>query len=83
MTLRGAYANLNFTDGAVDIAYTDEVNLLIDSNTTNVLLTPASAPAGTGTKLYFLLVEFFQEVNGVQYALSSGAFNALVIAEVA
>jgi hypothetical protein len=83
VTLRGAFANVDFSTGTSVIEYTDEVNLLIDSNASDVMLTPAGVPAGTGTKLYLLLVEFFQEVNGVQYSLSGGASNALVIAEVA
>lgn len=83
LTLRGAYANLNFADGVNATEYTNAVNLPIDGTATTVTLTPAAVPAGTGTKLYFLEIEFFQEVNAVQYELNNGAFNALVIADIA
>jgi hypothetical protein len=47
-----------------------------------MLLTPAASPAGAGTDLYLLQIEFFQEVNGVQYTLKNGAYNSLSIVEV-
>jgi hypothetical protein len=40
-------------------------------------------PAGTGTKVFLLKLEFFQMVNAVQYPLKNGAFNSLKIIEVA
>ncbi|MEP7168807.1 MAG: hypothetical protein ABI855_05505 [Bacteroidota bacterium] len=83
VTLRGAYSNVNFADGVSNTEYTNEVNLPIDGTSTTVTLTPAAVPAGTGTKIYLLQIEFFQEVNAVQYELNNGSFNALVIAEVA
>jgi len=82
LTLRGAYANVDFTDGVSAIEYSNQVNLPIDSASTTVTLTPTGVPPGTGTKIYVLEIEFFQEVNAVQYELNNGAFNALVIAEV-
>ena len=36
-----------------------------------------------GTKFYLILVEFFQEVNGVQYSLKNGSYNVLNIVEAA
>ena len=83
LTLRGAYANINFATGVTAIEYTNEVNLPIDATVTTVKLIPAAVPAGTGTKLYLLQIEFFQMVNAVQYELNNGSFNALVIAEIA
>ena len=83
VSFRGAYAVVNFVTGAGEIQYSNVVNLPIDSATTNVILTPAAVPVLTGTKIYLLLMEFFQEVNSVQYELNNGIYNALVIAEVA
>jgi len=54
----------------------------IDANAVNVNLTPASAPTGTGTDIFILMIEFFQEVNGVQYSLNNGQYNAMSIVEV-
>ena len=83
VTLRGAYANVNFGSRVSNIEYSNEVNLPLDTARTNVVLAPVSVPAGTGTKLYLLQIEFFQLVNAVQYELNNGGFNALVITEVA
>lgn len=83
LTLRGAFAVVNFVTGANEIQYSNEVNLPIDAASTNVTLTPAAVPALVGTKIYLLQIEFFQEINTVQYELNNGIFNALVIAQVA
>ena len=39
-------------------------------------------PVGSGFEFVVLLIEFFQEVNGQQYALNNGAYNVLNIVEV-
>ncbi len=82
ITLRGAWAKIDFATGETDIQQTNAVNLPIDGTTTDVILTPTSASTGTGTDLYLLMIEFFQEVNGAQYSLKNGAYNALSIVEV-
>ncbi len=83
ITLSGAFAVVDFAAGTSDIQFSNEVNLPIDATTAPQTLTPVAVPSGTGTKLYFLEIEFFQEVNGVQYTLKNGAYNALAIVEVA
>ncbi|CAG5086047.1 hypothetical protein [Parvicella tangerina] len=82
ITLRGAWAKVDFATGDYDVQESNAVNLPIDGVTSNVVLTPNAAPAGSGTDLYLLMVEFFQEVNGDQYTLKNGAYNALSIVEV-
>ncbi len=83
VTFKCAFANVDFVLSISDIQYSNEVNLPIDGTSTNIVLTPVAVPAGAGTKVYLLQIEFFQLVNSVQYELSNGAFNALVIAAVA
>ncbi|MGQ0826961.1 MAG: hypothetical protein ACT4ON_01070 [Bacteroidota bacterium] len=83
MSFTGCYANINFATGIADVKLTNVQNLAANAPSTNVTLTPTAVPAGTGTKLYLLKVEFFQLVNGVQYSLKNGAFNALRVIEVA
>jgi hypothetical protein len=83
VTLRGAYAKIDFAAGTSEVEYTNAVNMAIDGSSNNVTLTPAAVPSGSGTSLFLLAVEFFQEVNGVQYTLKNGAFNSLSIVEVA
>lgn len=83
ISLKAAYANVDFTNEISAIEYSPVTNLPIDGTNTPVTLTPAAVPAGTGTKVYLLLIEFFQEVNAVQYSLKNGAYNVLNIVEVA
>jgi len=83
ITLKSAWAKVDFALGTYDVQNSNEVNLLIDGTPTNVVLTPAAAPAGAGTDLYLLQIEFFQEVNGVQYSLKNGAYNALSVVDIA
>lgn len=82
MSVKGAWAKIDFAGGAYDVQLSNTVNLPIDGTVTNAVLTPAVAPAGAGTDIYLLLVEFYQDVNGVQYSLKNGAYNALSIVEV-
>ncbi len=42
-----------------------------------------AVPTGTGTKFFLLKMEFFQQVNALQYPLKNGAFNSLKVIEVA
>ena len=82
LSIRGAFAVIDFANNTSEIEYTNVENLPIDGTATTVTLTPAAVPAGAGTKMYFLAVEFFQEVNGVQYSMKNGSYNSLSIVEV-
>ena len=83
VNLKAAFANVDFTNEISAIEYSPVTNLPIDGTNTPVSLVPAGVPAGAGTKFYLLLLEFFQEVNGVQYPLKNGAYNVLNIVEAA
>ncbi len=82
ISLSGGYANLNFTSNLVDFKITNIENLAYTSAASTITLTPTAIPIGTGTKIFLLKIEFFQEVNGVQYPLKNGTFNALRVIEV-
>ncbi len=82
ITLRGAWAKVDFSNGETELQESAPVNLPIDATSTNVVLTPTSVPTTTGTSLFLLMLEFFQEVNGAQYVLKNGAYNALSVVEV-
>lgn len=75
------FASVDFVNGDKDLQLSNVVNLPIDGTQTTVTLTPASTPTVTGTSLYVMKIEFFQEVNGVQYTLKNGAYNALRVVE--
>lgn len=82
VSLRSAFAIVDFAAGTGAIEYSPATNLPIDGIASPVTLTPAAVPAGTGTKMLLLMLEFFQEVNSVQYSLKNGAYNVLTIVAV-
>ena len=83
LSITGAMGNINFATGVFDVKLTNILNLAISAPSTAVTLTPTALPAGTGTKVFLLKIEFFQLMNGVQYALKNGAYNSLAIIETA
>ena len=83
VTLKAAWSKVNFETREFDTAISSVSNLPINGTSTNVTLTIATPPTGTNVIDVFLLsIEFYQEVNGVQYSLRNGAFNSLVVSEV-
>ncbi len=82
VSIKGAFTIVDFAAGTSDVGYTNIQNLALDGTSTSVTLTPASVPSGSGIKLFLLQVEFFQEVNAVQYSLNNGAYNGLAIVEI-
>jgi hypothetical protein len=81
ISLSGAFANIDFLNGLSDVKFTNIVNIIIDGSGNTQTLTP-TVPTGSGVKFILLKIEYFQEVNGVQYSLKNGAFNALSIISV-
>ena len=79
VSLQSAFLDLDFVSGINAIEYSPKTNLVIDSTSTSATLTPAGVPAGSGNKIYLLMLEFFQEINGIQYSLKNGAYNVLAI----
>jgi hypothetical protein len=80
-SMKSAFAIVDFEAGTSDVGYSNVENLPINGTSTSITLTPATVPTGTGTKLFLLQIEFFQEINAIQYSLKNGAFNALAIVE--
>jgi len=81
-SMQSGFANVDFSNGVSDVTYSAATNLPIDGSVSTITLTPSGVPTGTGSAIIVLLVEFFQEVNGEQYALNNGAYNVLTIVEV-
>jgi len=82
IALSGAFAAINFDTGENEIQFTNAQNLPIDNTSTPVTLTPVAVPTVTGTNFFMLEIVYYQEVNGTQYMLNNGAFNALSIIDV-
>ncbi|MBU2939593.1 hypothetical protein KO494_08565 [Lacinutrix sp. C3R15] len=76
------FLNLDFLTGDKDLQLSNLVNLPVDATVSTITLTPLGVPTGSGQNFYFLKAAFFQEINGVQYPLNNGAFNALQLLEV-
>jgi len=81
ITLKGGWARVDFVSGVTELQMSNVVNMPIDATPNNVALIPAGIPAGPGTNMFVLQIEFFQEVNGLQYSLKNGAYNALSVVE--
>lgn len=82
VSLTSGFAKIDFDTGENAIELSSTVNLPIDNTTATQTLVPAGVPTGSGNDFMFLLIEFFQEVNGSQYILKNGAFNVLSIVEI-
>ncbi len=82
VSLSSAYLRINFDSAVSSIEYSPVLNIPINSPSSSQTLTPAGVPTGAGNDVFVLLVEFFQEMNGVQYPLKNGAYNVLNIVEV-
>jgi hypothetical protein len=83
LSITGGMGNINFATGVIDVKLTNVQNLALNAAASTVTLTPTAVAAGTGIKVQLMKIEFFQLMNGVQYPLKNGAFNALAIVEVA
>lgn len=81
--LKGAWVRIDFATGVKEVFQTNAFSRILDSTPSNVVLTPTGVPAGPGTDFYLLKIEFFQQVNGVQYTLKDKSVNAVAIIEVA
>jgi hypothetical protein len=79
-----AFMSIDFSTGTSYVEYSPAKNVPIDSTVGDIQIEPDEVPTlNPGmNSLYFLCIEFFQEVNGKQYSLKNGSYNALEILEV-
>lgn len=77
-----AFVDLDFETGVFDSRYSPPSILSLNNSVSTIVLTPEAIPTGAGTRFLLLLIEFFQDVNGVQYSLRNGMFNVLNVVEV-
>lgn len=77
-----ACVKLDAGNRAWETVYSFPAPLLIDDTEQTLMVTLPSLPAGTGVKMFYVLIEFFQEVNGELYELRSGQMNALKITHI-
>ena len=77
-----ACVSLDAENDASETIYTTTAPLVINDDVADLTVTLDALPAGTGVKMFYVLVEFFQEVNGELYELRSGQMNALEIVHI-
>lgn len=81
-SMQSAFVNLDFATGVFETTYSPLENHLLNNLPISFTLTPSAPATGSGTSLYLILIEFFQQVNAVQYPLNNGAYNVLNILDV-
>ena len=81
-TLSSAVVGIDFASRLYETAYSNKENFSITPTAQTITLTPAAMPGVTETLLFFFLIEFFQEINGVQYPLKNNSHNVLHILDV-
>ena len=81
-SLQVGFLNLDFETGVSNLVSSPELIFPIVPGVISPVLTPVGVPTGTGVAFYVLLLEFFQEVNGLNYILNNGAYNVLHVLEV-
>ncbi len=80
--LRSGMVNVDFGTGKFENSFSIDTIIALDTTPVTVVLTPASVPTASGFQFYLLLIEFYQEVNGIQYPLHSGNYNVLNMIDV-
>ena len=84
VSLRGAWAKINFDTNMFDIGLSDPLVLIKSSGSFGPFNLPIlPIPSTKGISVFLLGVDFYQDVNGVSYSLNNGAFNALQVVGVA
>ncbi|MBC5863629.1 hypothetical protein [Flavobacterium turcicum] len=81
-SMRTAFVVVDLATGQYTKSYSPRNSYPIQSTEVTFDMIPEAVPTGSGIHLHLLLIEFFQEVNGVSYSLKSGSYNTLNIVEV-
>lgn len=76
-SLQVGFLNIDFATGAYELTQSAKEIYTLEHSMIAPVLTPVGTPTVSGTGMHFLLIEFFQEINGVSYMLNNGAFNVL------
>ena len=77
-----ACVSLNAEDQKFQTVYSDDAPITINDIAADLTVTLDALPSAEGVKLFCVMVEFFQEVNGALYELKSDQMNALKIVQI-
>jgi hypothetical protein len=81
-SLQAGFLKLDFATEVYELTQSVETVYPLVPGAIAPELTPIAVPTVTGTGFHVLLIEFFQEVNGVKYMLNNGAFNVLNLVKI-
>lgn len=79
--LTGGWLKIDFGAENAELAGTNQTVVQKNNSPANVVLAPVAVPGGIGNDVFVLQLVFYQEVNGVQYVLKNGEFNAMAVIE--
>ena len=77
--ITGAWARIDFGSGLSELQITNQVRIPLDGSVHNIVLTPSSVPASSGSDIFVLQIVFLQEINGDTYVMKNGEFNSMAI----
>ena len=75
-------SSVDFASEVFETTYSEHINFSVNAVSQNLVLTPLALPEVVGHKLFYFLIEFFQEINVEQYPLRNNTFNVLYLMEV-
>ena len=81
-SLSVAVSNVDFQLDNYGTTYSPKENFALVDGSVDLTLTPTGMPGGTGSTFFYFLIEFFQEMNGLQYPLKNNSHNVLYLMEV-
>jgi hypothetical protein len=81
-SIRVAASQIDFETATFDTQISDAVNLDLSMTPAPLSIAPATVPTGDGFLFHFVLIEFYQERNGIQYPLRNNAFNCLNLLQI-
>lgn len=81
-SLQAGFLKVDFATGTFELTQSNEEVYALQQGVLTPVLTPTAVPSGAGVGIHVLLIEFFQEVNGVHYLLNNGAYNVLHLLKV-
>lgn len=77
-----AMSVIDFDEAVYKTRYSNKENFSVTAAEASYSLIPSEIPPGTGISIFYLLIEFFQEMNGTQYPLKNNSYNVLSILDV-
>jgi hypothetical protein len=81
-SMQSGFLVVDFATSEYALELSDELVFPLVLGEISPVLTPNAVPTGTGVAMQVVLLEFFQQINGVNYLLNNGAYNVLHVVAV-